>query len=134
MSGLTGHRIKIWNRDFAFQGEIDQRPCPENNWAAMPVIEEKTRAAAQRNKFKMFNMWDQNCGCNYINLTGNKTITTAGKHLMLLRQAAGTSKHDVLGISMSVIQTCAFMQEQINRHVNTQLQREAPAARIRTGG
>jgi hypothetical protein len=36
-SNVTGHKLKIWDRDFAWRGPINTQFCPsKNNWVSMP--------------------------------------------------------------------------------------------------
>ncbi len=61
-SGLTGHRVKIWDRDVAFRGSLKPNPCPANNWVSMPLFDAYMRRSVWMDKLKAFEVWDRNCG------------------------------------------------------------------------
>lgn len=61
-SGLTGHRVKIWDRDFAFRGTLDPPTCPRNNWVSMPMFSGHVRQKIWMDKLKSFDLWDKRCG------------------------------------------------------------------------
>lgn len=61
VSDLTGHKIKIWDRDLAFRGPVDPKPCPANNWVSMPIVDVQYRQGQGRDKIRAFASWDQNC-------------------------------------------------------------------------
>jgi hypothetical protein len=61
-SNVTGHRAGIWDRDFAYRGLVDPKPCPNNNWVSMPILETKSRSTAWLTKAESFDVWDKNCG------------------------------------------------------------------------
>lgn len=59
-SNVTGHRARVWDRDFAFRGSLRPEPCPRNNWVSMPVLEAHRRSA-WRTKLESFEEWDRHC-------------------------------------------------------------------------
>ncbi len=63
-SGVTGHRVKIWDRDFAYRGPLVEvaSECPHNNWVSMPMFTGHTRQLIWMDKLKSFDMWDIKCG------------------------------------------------------------------------
>lgn len=64
VSGVTGHRIKVWDVDTAFRGTLRPTRCPQNNWVAMPVADETTHASSNaiRERLSRFTTWDSLCG------------------------------------------------------------------------
>jgi hypothetical protein len=61
-SSVTGHRAKIWDRDFAFRGPVHPEVCPPDNWVSMPILEAKSRGKAWLAKLNSFDDWDSYCG------------------------------------------------------------------------
>ena len=41
VSNNTGHKVMIWDRDFAFRGDNDPAICPVDNWVSMPYVKAK---------------------------------------------------------------------------------------------
>jgi hypothetical protein len=62
VSNVTGHRARVWERDFAFRGPLHPETCPSNNWVSMPILEARSRGTAWRTKLESFQEWDQHCG------------------------------------------------------------------------
>jgi hypothetical protein len=61
-SDVTGHKAKIWTRDFAFRGPLVPDICPTNNWVSMPILDAKSRQSAWKTKIESFQEWDRHCG------------------------------------------------------------------------
>jgi len=71
-STVTGHTIKIWDRDWVFRGDQNNpRQCPSNGsdtWIAMPFPDpdmfkrKLTRGSSIKYKLAMFDAWDTGCG------------------------------------------------------------------------
>lgn len=61
VSEVTGLRIKIWDRNFAFRGPIDPKPCPKDYWVAMPIIWVRTRKEGPIFKFRQMDEWESHC-------------------------------------------------------------------------
>lgn len=61
-SDVTGHKAKIWNRDFAFRGPLLPDVCPSTNWVSMPILDAKSRQSAWKTKIESFQEWDKHCG------------------------------------------------------------------------
>lgn len=60
-SNITGHKARVWDRNFALRGRINE-PCPNNNWVSMPIVEASSRARKWIAKLDSFDNWDKNCG------------------------------------------------------------------------
>jgi hypothetical protein len=60
-STVTGHKARIWDRDFAFRGPLLPDVCPIGNWVSMPVAEAARRQTAWKAKVKSFQQWDRHC-------------------------------------------------------------------------
>ncbi len=71
-SQVTGHRVKIWDRDVAFRGPLKPNPCPPNNWVSMPLFHAFTRGQVWMDKLKAFEVWDRNCG--HVHNNNNKSV------------------------------------------------------------
>jgi hypothetical protein len=69
VSGKTGQKIKIWDRDFAYRGAIDPEVCPVDNWVSMPFVQ--TTSLAETGKFKLgsYATWDSFCPNAVSNMT-----------------------------------------------------------------
>jgi hypothetical protein len=102
-SSVTGHRIKIWDRDWVFRGDPSEPlKCHEEavgssseqptNWIAMPFVYQDTpkvrqiytRQSAHLYKLAMFDIWDEGCGAlnnktNTNDTTNTNTNTTTTK-------------------------------------------------------
>lgn len=61
VSNVTGHRARVWERDFAFRGPLRPDTCPRNNWVSMPILEAKSRGTAWKTKLESFREWDGYC-------------------------------------------------------------------------
>jgi hypothetical protein len=61
VSRKTGHKVKIWDRDFAYRGAIDPEVCPVDNWVSMPFVQ--TPSLSETGKFKLgsYATWDSFC-------------------------------------------------------------------------
>jgi hypothetical protein len=68
----TGIKIKIWDRDFAFRGEVNPRTCPSSqNWVSMPFVIVVTRKQTPHAKLKAYDIWDNHCPNHYSNMTAD---------------------------------------------------------------
>ena len=63
-STVTGHRVQIWDRDFAFRGPLLPDVCPVGNWVAMPIAEAMSRQTARKTKVESFQQWDNHCAAD----------------------------------------------------------------------
>ena len=57
----TGHKIMVWDRDFALRGKNDPQDCPINNWVSMPLVVFEFRSQAAYSKQGSFEIWDKAC-------------------------------------------------------------------------
>lgn len=62
MSNVTGHKARVWDRDFAFRGPLQPDQCPKNNWVSMPIVEARSRYQNWVTKLESFDIWDDACG------------------------------------------------------------------------
>jgi len=65
VSGVTGHRIKVWDVDTSFRGTLRPQTCPHKNWVAMPAADETPKEASSNpicERLNMFTYWDELCG------------------------------------------------------------------------
>jgi hypothetical protein len=67
VSTKTGHKVMIWDREFAYRGENDV--CPENNWVSMPLVVILGRWESASAKFNSYDIWDSHCPSQYSNGT-----------------------------------------------------------------
>eukprot|EP00980_Cylindrotheca_fusiformis_P028260 scaffold22589_cov138-Cylindrotheca_fusiformis.AAC.23 len=61
-SSVTGHKARVWDRDFAFRGPLEPDQCPKSNWVSMPIVEAKSRFQNWEAKLESFDKWDEICG------------------------------------------------------------------------
>jgi hypothetical protein len=70
-STITGARIHVWDRDFAYRGKVDPSVCPKDNWVSMPFVTVLTRGQMAHAKLSMYDQWDNHCPNDYTNITRN---------------------------------------------------------------
>jgi Nucleotide-diphospho-sugar transferase len=63
-SVVTGHKARIWDRDFAFRGPLLPDECPAGHWVSMPILDATSRQSAWRKKVESFQQWDKHCPNN----------------------------------------------------------------------
>jgi hypothetical protein len=78
-STKTGHKVMLWDREFAYRGENDPDVCPVDNWVSMPMVVMRGRWEAASAKNKSYDIWDSYCPNSYSNLTGGVTTTAIMK-------------------------------------------------------
>jgi hypothetical protein len=61
VSNTSGHKVMIWDRDFALRGENDPAICPVNNWVSMPFVKSRGRWESVSAKFNSYDIWDKYC-------------------------------------------------------------------------
>lgn len=61
-SNVTGHKARVWDRDYAFRGPLQPAQCPKNNWVSMPIVEARSRFQNWVAKLESFDKWDKACG------------------------------------------------------------------------
>ena len=108
-SNVTGHAVKIWDRDFAWRGPFDTQACPSTgNWVAMPgavpyhLIKNRDLTRVEEKLVRMF-AWDSFCGLNGTNRGNASTIMWADRMrhavdaavLAVLNMKAQTNEADV---------------------------------------
>ena len=71
-SRVTGHKSKVWDRDFAYRGENNPETCPPNNWVSMPFVIMAWRNQGPSHKLSSYDMWDRTCPSQYTNSTEGK--------------------------------------------------------------
>jgi len=64
-SSITGHKARIWDRDFAFRGPLLPDRCPVGNWVSMPITDIPNRQMAWKTKVESFQQWDNHCLYNH---------------------------------------------------------------------
>jgi hypothetical protein len=74
VSRRTGHKVMMWDRDFAYRGANDPRVCPMNNWVSMPLVSSLSRAESGKFKYGSYDIWDTACPSGFTNMT-TTTVT-----------------------------------------------------------
>jgi hypothetical protein len=69
MSMKTGHKVMVWDREFAYRGENDPKVCPVNNWVSMPFVASRGRWEKAITKLNSYDIWDNSCPHLYFNKT-----------------------------------------------------------------
>jgi hypothetical protein len=75
VSKITGHKVLVWDRDFAYRGENNPEVCPVDNWVSMPLVTIRSRSKSWRYKLRSFDRWDAACPNGYSNMTMEPTTT-----------------------------------------------------------
>jgi hypothetical protein len=60
-SNTTGHKTRVWDRDFAYRGLILSKDCPISNWVSMPIVTAQSRTKNWIAKLESFDIWDKAC-------------------------------------------------------------------------
>ena len=69
VSNTTGHKVKLWDQEFAYRGANDPDVCPINNWVSMPFVIFVSRWEGGNAKYKSYDIWDSYCPNEYSNMT-----------------------------------------------------------------
>ena len=88
-STVTGHRVQIWDRDFAFRGPLLPDACPVGNWVAMPIAEALNRQTAWKAKVESFQQWDSHCATDG-KVTSARHAKIKGNHNNWSQQRIGS--------------------------------------------
>jgi hypothetical protein len=79
-SEVTGHTIKIWDRDFAWRGPSDTQFCPtENNWVSMPLplpYSITSKQTPEQERAYRIEHWESYCGKNGTNRSNKRNEST----------------------------------------------------------
>jgi Nucleotide-diphospho-sugar transferase len=67
VSNTTGHKVKLWDHEFAYRGANDPVVCPVNNWVSMPFVIFESRWQGASAKHKSYDIWDSYCPNEYSN-------------------------------------------------------------------
>jgi hypothetical protein len=79
LSTKTGHRVMVWDREFAYRGEDAPVVCPENNWVSIPLT----------SKYKSYGVWDRSCLNEYSKMAATEKLTNHGGNPKALQNTKG---------------------------------------------
>ena len=101
VSTRSGHKIKVWDRDFAYRGKNNPSDCPENNWVSMPFVVIVSRWEGPNAKLQSYDIWDEHCPNDFTRLVGNNTRTYGPIKMKKAKPKASNTTIDTMGKNSS---------------------------------